>query len=199
LEPERSIGKAPITLLTCGRTLTSVGFNNVLFSPLIYTNCAESAEEADSQEALEFDDRQYPRLPDNVLELRLHRRKAILRQFMAATRRMCYLILFQMTCTKYQHTGFYQLTGRIPWNDIAENPSHHLKKRSRSDSDYRLEDPSHMKSRGVDAWLQHWLKMQKKGKHPLVLKNSSDKDCDATKELKIVDRRNSNKPKARIH
>jgi hypothetical protein len=52
-----------------------------------------------------------------------------------------------------------------------------------------------MKSRGVDAWLQHWLKMQKKGKRPLVLKNSSDKDCDATKEPKIVDRRNSNKPK----
>lgn len=65
----------------------------------MYTNSAESAEEADSQELLEFDDRQYPRLPDNVLEMRLHRRKAILRLFMAAVRRMCYLIPFQTTCT----------------------------------------------------------------------------------------------------
>jgi hypothetical protein len=37
--------------------------------------------------------------------------------------------------------------------------------------------------------------MQKKGKCPLVLKNSSDKDCDATKELTIVDQRNSKKSK----
>ena len=65
----------------------------------MYTNCAESAEEADSQEQLEFDDKQYPQLPDNVLEMRLHRRKAILRQFMAAVRRMYYLIPFQTTCT----------------------------------------------------------------------------------------------------
>jgi len=35
----------------------------------MYTNCAESAEEADSQEQLEFDDKQYPQLPDNVLEM----------------------------------------------------------------------------------------------------------------------------------
>jgi hypothetical protein len=50
-------------------------------------NYVESAEEADSQEALDYDDEQYPQLPGNVLELRLHRRKAILRQFMAAARR----------------------------------------------------------------------------------------------------------------
>jgi hypothetical protein len=51
-------------------------------------NYAESTEEADGQEALELDDKQYPQLPDNVLELRLHHRKAILRQFMAAARRL---------------------------------------------------------------------------------------------------------------
>ena len=42
-----------------------------------------------------------------------------------------------------------------------------------------------MKSNGIDAWLQHWLKMQKKGKRPLVLKDSSDKNP------KVVDRRTS--------
>lgn len=50
----------------------------------------ETAEEADSLEALEFDDEQYPQLPESVLEFRLHRRKAILRQFMAAVRSMYY-------------------------------------------------------------------------------------------------------------
>jgi hypothetical protein len=47
----------------------------------------ESAEESDSNETLELDDEQYPILPENVLELRLHRRKAVLRQYMAAVRR----------------------------------------------------------------------------------------------------------------
>jgi hypothetical protein len=56
-------------------------------------NCAnrysfiEHAEAADSEEKLDFDDAGYPRLPDNILGLRLHRRKAILRQFMATVRR----------------------------------------------------------------------------------------------------------------
>ena len=49
---------------------------------------SETAEEADSHEALEVDDTKYPQLPENVLELRLHRRKGILRQFMAAVRRV---------------------------------------------------------------------------------------------------------------
>ena len=31
-----------------------------------------------------------------------------------------------------------------------------------------------MKSDAVDAWLQHWLKMQKRNKRPLVLKDDSD-------------------------
>ena len=47
----------------------------------------ESVEEADNNEALELDDEEYPLLPENVLELRLHRRKAILRQYMAAMMR----------------------------------------------------------------------------------------------------------------
>jgi len=55
------------------------------------SNYAESTEEADSEEALEFDDEGYPQLPENILEMRLHRRKAILRQFMAAARCLCYL------------------------------------------------------------------------------------------------------------
>jgi hypothetical protein len=44
-------------------------------------------EEADSQEQLEYDEEHYPQLPNNALELRLNRRKAILRQYMAASRR----------------------------------------------------------------------------------------------------------------
>jgi hypothetical protein len=55
-------------------------------TPLYLAN----TEEEDSHEALEFDDEQYPQLPENVLELRLNRRKGILRQFMAAVRRMYY-------------------------------------------------------------------------------------------------------------
>ena len=38
---------------------------------------SETAEEADSHEALEVDDEYYPQLPTNILELRLHRRKAV--------------------------------------------------------------------------------------------------------------------------
>ena len=48
---------------------------------------AEHTEEADSEERLDSDEDGYPLLPENVLELRLNRRKAVLRQFMAAGRR----------------------------------------------------------------------------------------------------------------
>ena len=37
-----------------------------------------------------------------------------------------------------------------------------------------------MKSDGVDAWLKHWLKLQKKNKHPLVLKRPSDEILDTS-------------------
>ena len=46
----------------------------------------ELAEQSDSQEVLESDNDGYPKVLENVLELCLHRRKAILRLFMAATR-----------------------------------------------------------------------------------------------------------------
>jgi hypothetical protein len=98
-------------------------------------------------------------------------------------------------CADYETTGFYQLQGRIPWTDIAEYPSRHMTKKSRPDSDYKLEEPSHMKSDGVDAWLKHWLKMQKKGSTPLVLKDGSDKSSEShvNKDPKIVDRRKGKK------
>ena len=54
---------------------------------------------------------------------------------------------------KYNTTAFYKLTGHIPWLDITENLLHHLSKKSQPDSDHKLEEPSHMKSDGVDAWL----------------------------------------------
>jgi len=146
----------------------------------------ETAEEADSLEALEFDDEQYPQLPENVLELRLHRRKAILRQFMAAARSMYYYNYILFIIGLFVCTGFYKLNGRIPWTDIAENPSHHLTKRSRPYSDHKLEEPSHMKSEGVDSWLRHWLKLQKRNKHPLVLRDHSDKPSDHHTPPQIV-------------
>src|SRR6266436_731398 len=54
-----------------------------------FTLGAEHTAEADSEETLESDEDGYPLLPDNVMELRLHRRKAVLRQFTAAARRLC--------------------------------------------------------------------------------------------------------------
>ena len=32
-----------------------------------------------------------------------------------------------------------------------------------------------MKSEAVNCWIKHWLQLQNKGKRPLVLKNTSDK------------------------
>lgn len=168
----------------------------VIFVSPIDPIYAEYAEEADSQETLEFDDEQYPQLPDNVLELRLHRRKAFLRQFMAAVRCMYCPIQFRSIWANYYDTGYYELTGRIPWGDIAENPSHYLSKRSRPDTDYKLEDPSHMKSKAVDAWLQHWLKMQRKDRRPLVLKDGSNKPSELA-DPPIVSRRKGKQSKAR--
>ena len=37
-----------------------------------------------------------------------------------------------------------------------------------------------MKSDGVDAWLKHWLKLQKKNKCPLVLKRLLDEILDTS-------------------
>lgn len=48
----------------------------------------EHTAEVDSEETLDSDEDGYPLLPENVLELRLDRRKAVLRQFMAVARRL---------------------------------------------------------------------------------------------------------------
>src|SRR5882762_10057563 len=85
--------------------------------------------------------------------------------------------LYNMISQDY-HTGFYNFNGHIPWNDITTNLSHHLAKRSQPDSDHKLEEPSHMKLDGVDAWLKHWLRLQKCNKRPLVLKARTDKTSD---------------------
>ena len=58
---------------------------------------------------------------------------------------------------------------------MAEHLSKYMAKQSRPESNHQLQEPSHMKSDGVDAWLQHWLKLQKRNKHPLILKDNSDK------------------------
>jgi hypothetical protein len=74
----------------------------------------------------------------------------------------------------HDNTGFYKLSSHPLWTDVAKNPLNHLSKRSWVDSNHKLEEPSHVKSEGVDAWLKHWLKLQKKSKHPLVLKGPAD-------------------------
>jgi hypothetical protein len=84
-------------------------------------------------------------------------------------------MLLSITLLNHPNVDFYKLTGRIPWNRIAEHPAKYVAKKSRPDSDHQLHEPSHMKSDGVDAWLQHWLKLQKWNKCPLVLKDGSDK------------------------
>ena len=84
---QRNIARGQIILWSYGK-----GF--ILVSPqLVYrtincNGCIDLAEEADSQEQLEYDEEHYSQLPTNALELRLHCCKAILRQYMAASRRM---------------------------------------------------------------------------------------------------------------
>src|SRR6202042_2517223 len=96
----------------------------------------------------------------------------------------------------YHRTAFYKPTTPIPWNDIAENLSHHLSKKSQPDSDHKLEEPSHMKSDGVDAWLRHWLKLQKKGQRPLVLKDPTDKSSEPHPKSRTVTKRKASQGKA---
>ncbi len=156
----------------------------------------ESAEEADHNEALELDDEQYPILPEDLLEYGLHRRKAVLRQYMAATRCMFYSDLFYIAMYNKNDSGFYKLNGRIPWTDIADRPSDHLSNGSRPDTDFKLEEPSHMKSDGVDCWLKHWLKSQKKGRHPLVLRDPTRQLSQAGLNPKVVSKRKAKRSKA---
>jgi hypothetical protein len=98
---------------------------------------------------------------------------------------------------KMLDSGYYKLNGRIPWLDIADNPSNHLKKQSCPDSDHKLEEPSHMKSDAVDAWIGHWLKIQKKNKRPLVLKDVSDRTSDKQANPTVISRRKGKKGKGR--
>jgi hypothetical protein len=93
-------------------------------------------------------------------------------------------------------TGFYKLTRRTPWADIAENLSNHLSRKLQPDSDHRLEKLSHMKSDAIDSWLQHWFKLPKKHKHPLVLKDTSDKQYERRSNPTIVSKRKAEKSKA---
>ena len=72
---------------------------------------------------------------------------------------------------------------------MAENPSQYLSKKSRPDSDHKLEEPSHMKSDAIDAFLGHWLKLQKKGSRPLVLKDPADKSSEPNLKPKTLSKR----------
>lgn len=115
---------------------------------------------------------------------------------MSANRRMTRIYLIFVSNTEIISTGFYGLGGRIPWNDIADSPSDHMSKGSRPDSDHRLEEPSHMKSVAVDAWLQHWLKLQKKNKRALVLKDRTNKASEPDPTTTVVSQRKGQKSKA---
>ena len=50
-------------------------------------NYLDKEETENNDEILELDDDGYPLLPEDVMDLRLSRKKAILRQFMGAVRR----------------------------------------------------------------------------------------------------------------
>ena len=133
----------------------------------------ETAEEADSREKVEVDQDHYPQLSENICELHLQHQKAILHQYMAVARHKCHWgYVWQLYFNII--SGYYKLSGRTPWMDIVDNPSNHLSKWSQPDTDHNLQEPLHMKSDGVDIWLKHWLKLQKKNKHPLVLKGLLD-------------------------
>lgn len=58
---------------------------------------------ADADETLEINDNGYPLLPDDILSLRLHRKKAIIRLFMGAVRRMYYSQLPQILVLMDDH------------------------------------------------------------------------------------------------
>jgi hypothetical protein len=79
-----------------------------------------------------------------------------------------------MMLLNHPYADFYKLTGHPPWTGIAGHPSQYIAKKSCPNSDRQLQEPSHMKSDGVDAWLKHWLKLQKQNKRPLILKDGSD-------------------------
>jgi len=53
-----------------------------------YYNILDQEELADIDDTLDLDNDGYPRLPEDVLSLRLSRKKSILRQFMCSVRRM---------------------------------------------------------------------------------------------------------------
>src|ERR1700683_2240062 len=54
-----------------------------------------------------------------------------------------------------------------------------------------------MKSVGIDAWLQHWLKLQKKSRRPLVLKNPMDKSSELNPKSRTVTKQKASQGKAR--
>jgi hypothetical protein len=89
-----NIGKVQTILPTFGLSSLKVGFSFPLRThsehTLTYENNPLGREEmADTDESLDVDDKGYPLLPDDVLGLRLRRKKAIMRQFMSAVRRTC--------------------------------------------------------------------------------------------------------------
>src|ERR1700743_3774834 len=91
------------------------------------------------------------------------------------------LILIYIYIADVVHAGYFKLTGRIPWGDMAEHPSRYLSAKSRSDSDHKLMESSHMKATVVDDWLNHVLKLQKKGKQRVTLKDPSVVSSDNQK------------------
>ena len=54
-----------------------------------------------------------------------------------------------------------------------------------------------MKSNGVDAWLKHWIKLQKKNKWPLVLKRPMDKTLGMLPSTAITSKSKKKGGKAR--
>ncbi len=64
---------------------------------------SDKEETENNDETLELDEHGYPRLPDDVMEFRLSKKKGIVRQLMgAARRRFDFVCKIHMFLNKYQ-------------------------------------------------------------------------------------------------
>lgn len=52
-----------------------------------------------------------------------------------------------------------------------------------------------MTSKGVDCWLRHWLKIQKKGEHPLVLRDPTAQPSKGVPNSAVVSKRKATRSK----
>ena len=81
-----------------GKTLPLVGPYAKVGMSLTSTRRVARVADGDNEETLDFDEAEYPRLPENVLGFRLNRRKAILRLYMATVRCSYHTKIYNIHC-----------------------------------------------------------------------------------------------------